>query len=31
LSDYYIVPDIAKLLGILFQGVGLPVLSTIAP
>ncbi len=31
LSDYYIVRDVHKILGILCQGVGLPVLSTIEP
>jgi len=31
LSDYYIVRDVPKILGILCQGVGLPVLSTIEP
>lgn len=29
LSDYYIVRDVSKILGILFQGVGSPVLSTV--
>jgi len=29
LSDYYIVRDVHKILGILCQGVGLPVLSTL--
>src|SRR5437016_14190832 len=31
LSDYYIVRDVPKILGILCQGVGLPILSTIEP
>src|SRR6516165_8723397 len=31
LSDYYIVRDVHKILGILCHGVGLPVLSTIEP
>jgi len=31
LSDYYIVRDVAKIAGILFQGVGLPVLATLEP
>jgi hypothetical protein len=31
LSDYYIVRDVHKILGILWQGTGLPVLSTVEP
>jgi len=31
LSDYYIVRDVPKILGILWQGIGLPVFSTIEP
>jgi hypothetical protein len=31
LSDYYIVRDVPKILGILWQGIGCPVLSTIEP
>jgi len=31
LSDYYIVRDIPKILGILWQGIGCPVVSTIEP
>ena len=31
LSDYYIVRDVHKIVGILCQGVGLPVLSTVEP
>jgi len=31
LSDYYIVRDIPKILGILWQGIGCPVISTIEP
>ena len=31
LSDYYIVRDVPKILGILWQGIGFPVLSTIEP
>jgi hypothetical protein len=31
LSDYYLVRDVATILGILWQGVGLPVVSTVAP
>ena len=29
LSDYYIVRDVPKILGILWQGIGLPALSTV--
>jgi hypothetical protein len=31
LSDYYIVRDVPKILGILWQGIGCPVVSTIVP
>jgi len=31
LSDYYIVRDVPKILGILWQGIGLPVCSTVEP
>jgi len=31
LSDYYIVRDVSKILGILWQGIGGPVLSTVGP
>src|SRR5215813_1192264 len=31
LSDYYIVRDVPKILGILWQGIGCPVLSTVGP
>jgi hypothetical protein len=31
LSDYYIVRDVPKILGILWQGIGCPVVSTIEP
>jgi hypothetical protein len=31
LSDYYVVRDVDKILGILWQGLGLPVFSTVAP
>ena len=31
LSDYYIVRDVSKILGILWQGIGGPVLSTVWP
>ena len=31
LSDYYIGRDVPKILGILWQGIGCPVLSTVAP
>jgi len=31
LSDYYIVRDVPKILGILWQGIGLPVFSTVEP
>src|SRR5215470_2295055 len=31
LSDYYIVRDVPKILGILWQGIGGPVLSTVGP
>ena len=31
LSDYYIVRDVDKILGILWQGIGMPILSTGAP
>ena len=29
LSDYYLVRDVPKILGILWQGIGFPALSTI--
>jgi hypothetical protein len=31
LSDYYIVRDVASILGILWQGIGCPVVSTVEP
>ena len=31
LSDYYLVRDVPKILGILWQGIGCPVVSTIEP
>ena len=31
LSDYYIVRDVPNILGILWQGIGFPVLSTVEP
>lgn len=31
LSDYYLARDVPKILGILWQGIGLPVLSTVEP
>jgi hypothetical protein len=31
LSDYYIVRDVNKILGILWHGIGLPLLSTVEP
>ena len=31
LSDYYIVRDVPKILGVLWQGIGLPVCSTVEP
>jgi hypothetical protein len=31
LSDYYVVRDVPKILGILWQGIGCPVLSTVGP
>ena len=31
LSDYYIVRDVSTILGILWQGIGGPVLSTVGP
>lgn len=31
LSDYYIVRDVHNILGILWQGIGFPVLSTVEP